>query len=106
MADKYQILNAMKATLSEKLGDNLKDVILFGSQAYGNATVDSDYDFLVILKEKPDWKLKDKISEYCYEIDLKYEVFTDVHILGLEEMNTLRGRQPIFQTAIRKGIHA
>jgi len=106
MADKYQILNAMKATLSEKLGDNLKDIILFGSQAYGNATADSDYDFLVILKEKPDWKLKDKISEYCYEIDLKYEVFTDVHILGLEEMNTIRGRQPIFQTAIRKGIHA
>jgi len=106
MADKYQVLNAMKATLSEKLGDNLKDIILFGSQAYGNATADSDYDFLVILKEKPDWKLKDKISEYCYEIDLKYEVFTDVHILGLEEMNTIRGRQPIFQTAIRKGIHA
>ena len=106
MADKYQILNAMKATLSEKLRDNLKDIILFGSQAYGNATADSDYDFLVILKEKPDWKLKDKISEYCYEIDLKYEVFTDVHILGLEEMNTIRGRQPIFQTAIRKGIHA
>jgi len=106
MADKYQILNAMKTTLSEKLGDNLKDIILFGSQAYGNATADSDYDFLVILKEKPDWKLKDKISEYCYEIDLKYEVFTDVHILGLEEMNTIRGRQPIFQTAILKGIHA
>lgn len=106
MADKYEILNAMKATLSEKLGDNLKDIILFGSQAYGNATADSDYDFLVILKEKPDWKLKNKISEYCYEIDLKYEVFTDVHILGQEELNTLRGKQPIFQTALRKGIHA
>ena len=106
MADKYQILNAMKATLSEKLGDNLKDIILFGSQAYGNATADSDYDFLVILKEKPDWKLKNKISEYCYEIDLKYEVFTDVHILAEEELSQLRGRQPIFQTAIKKGIYA
>lgn len=106
MADKYQILNAMKTTLSEKLGDNLIDIILFGSQAYGHATNDSDYDFLVILKEIPDWKLKDKISEYCYEIDLKYDVFTDVHILGQEEINTLRGRQPIFQTAFQKGIHA
>lgn len=106
MADKYQILNAMKTSLAEKLGDNLKDVILFGSQAYGSANEDSDYDFLIILKEKPDWKLKNKISEYCFEIDLNYEVFTDVHILGEEELNTLRGKQPIFQTALRKGIHA
>lgn len=47
MADKYQILNAMKASLAEKLGDNLKDVILGTNE-------DSDYDFLIILKEKPD----------------------------------------------------
>ncbi len=106
MADKYQILNAMKSTLSEKLGENLRDIILFGSQAYGGANEDSDYDFLIILKKIPDWKLKNKISEYCYEIDLKYEVFTDVHILGEEELSTLRGKQPIFQTALRKGIHA
>lgn len=106
MADKYQILNAMKVTLSKKLGDNLKNIILFGSQAYGNATADSDYDFLIILKDKPDWKLQRKISEYCYEIDLLYEVFTDVHILAEEELSQLRGRQPIFQTAIKKGIYA
>jgi len=106
MADKYEILHAMKTTLSEKLGDNLKDIILFGSQAYGGAHAYSDYDFLIILKEKPDWKLKRKISEYCYNIDLHYEVFTDVHILAEEELTQLRGRQPIFQTAIKKGIYA
>lgn len=106
MEGKYEILHAMKTTLSEKLGDNLKEIILFGSQAYGGAHTDSDYDFLIILKEKPDWKLKRKISEYCYEIDLFYEVFTDVHILAEEELTQLRGRQPIFQTALEKGIYA
>ncbi len=106
MADKYQIMHALKELLSEKLGDNLKEVILFGSQAYGGAHEYSDYDFLIILKEKPDWKLKRKISEYCYEIDLQYEVFTDVHILAEEELTQLRGRQPIFQTALKKGIRA
>jgi predicted nucleotidyltransferase len=106
MADKYEILHAMKATLSEKLGDNLKDIILFGSRAYGGAHAYSDYDFLIILKEKPDWKLQRKISEYCYGIDLLYDVFTDVHILAEEELTQLRGRQPIFQTAIKKGIYA
>jgi hypothetical protein len=42
------------------------------------------------LKEIPDWKLKRQISDYCYDLDLKYEVFLDVHILGrIEELNTL-----------------
>jgi predicted nucleotidyltransferase len=104
MADKYQILNDLKSMLSKNLGDNLKEVILFGSQAYGG--VHADYDFLIILAQKPDWKLRNRISDYCYDLDLKYETFLDVHILGEEELNTLRGRQPIFQTALEKGIRA
>lgn len=106
MVDKYQILNDLKELLSKNLGDNLKEVILFGSQAYGGAHADSDYDFLIILAQKPDWKLRNRISDYCYDLDLKYETFLDVHILGEEELNTLRGRQPIFQTALEKGIRA
>jgi predicted nucleotidyltransferase len=106
MANKYEILNDLKELLSINLGSNLKEVILFGSQAYGGAHADSDYDFLIILKEIPDWKLKRKISDYCYDLDLKYETFLDIHILGEEELNTLRGKQPIFQTALEKGIRA
>ncbi len=106
MEDKYQILNELKSILSDKLGDNLKEIILFGSQAYGGAHVNSDYDFLIILAKKPDWKLRNKISDYCYDLDLKYETFLDIHILGEEELNTLRGKQPIFQTALEKGIRA
>ncbi len=101
-----KILTELKNLLYKKLGDDLTDVILFGSQAYGGAHKNSDYDFLVILKEKPDWLLKRKISEYCYELDLKYEIFVDIHILGEEELQTLRGKQPIFQTALEKGIYA
>ena len=106
MTDKYQILNELKSILSDKLGDNLKEVILFGSQAYGGAHANSDFDFLIILGQKPDWKLRNKISDYCYDLDLKYNTFLDIHILGEEELNTLRGKQPIFQTALEKGIRA
>lgn len=106
MADKFQIINDLKSLLSSMLGDNLKQVILFGSQASGETKEFSDYDFLIILKEIPEWKLRRKISDYCYEIDLKYGIYTDVHILGEEELNTLRGKQPIFQTAIQNGIYA
>lgn len=106
MADKYQILKELKEVLSKKLGNNLKEVILFGSHAYGGAHTNSDYDFLIILAEKPDWKLRNEISDYCYDFDLKYETYLDVHVLGEEELSTLRGKQPIFQTALEKGIRA
>jgi predicted nucleotidyltransferase len=106
MPDKYKIMNDLKNLLSEKLGSDLKEVILFGSQAYGGAHANSDYDFLIILAEKPDWKLRNQISDYCYDFDLKYETFLDIHILGEKELDTLRGKQPIFQTALEKGIRA
>ena len=102
----HEIAKELKQMLSEKLGDNLKEVILFGSQAYGGSHENSDYDFLIILNEIPDWKLKRKISELCYRLDLKYETFIDIHILGKDELNSLRGKQPIFQTALKEGIYA
>lgn len=106
MGKTQQILSDLKSLLSSKLGNNLKEIILFGSQAYGGATEDSDYDFLIILEETPDWKLKRKISEYCYELDLKYDTFLDIQVLGKKELETLRGSQPIFQMALKKGIYA
>ena len=106
MSDNYHILKELKTSLIEDLGDNLKEVILFGSRAYGGSHANSDYDFLIILAQKPDWKLRNHISDICYDFDLKYETYLDVHILGEEELNTLRGKQPIFQTALEKGIRA
>ena len=106
MANKLEILNDLKRDLKLFLGENLKDVILFGSQVTGNTNANSDYDFLIILKNKPDWKLKHTISDICYRIDLKYDIITDTHILSEFEQNSLRDRQPIFINAMKKGIHA
>jgi predicted nucleotidyltransferase len=38
--------------LKSSFSDNLIQVVLFGSQARGDSTKDSDYDFLIILKKK------------------------------------------------------
>jgi len=42
----------------------------------------------------------------CYEIDLKYGIITDTHILSEEELGSLRGKQPIFMNALTNGFHA
>lgn len=104
--EKVVILNDLKESLTKKLKGNLKDVVLFGSQLSGNETSDSDYDILILITHKADWKLEREISDICYDIDLKYGIFSDTHILGEDELNTLRGKQPIFINAINQGYHA
>ena len=105
-ANKQLVLIDLSNLLKTRLSDNLKEVVLFGSHALGKAHADSDYDFLIILKHKADWKTEREISDMCYEIDLKYHIITDTHIIGESELLTLRGKQPIFVNAISNGIHA
>ena len=100
------ILSELSFLLKSKFSDNLKDIILFGSQAYGLGNQDSDYDILIILKQKVDWKIEREISDICYEIDLKYNIITDTHIVSESELSTLRGKQPVFVNAISNGLHA
>ena len=65
-----------------------------------------DYDILIVVKDKTDWKLERQISDICYEIDLRYNIITDTHILSENEFETPRGKQPIFMKAIKNGYHA
>ena len=101
-----EILLDLKNNLVVHFGDEIKEVILFGSRAKGTATEDSDYDFLIILKSIPDWKKKSEFSNVCYMTDLKYNIITDTHFLSLSELDTLRGKQPVFANAMKEGIHA
>lgn len=104
--EKIKILNDLKLSLSLSLNDNLKDLVLFGSQLSGNSSQDSDYDILIVVKDKTDWRLERQISDICYEIDLRYNIITDTHILSESDFETPRGKQPIFIKAIKNGYHA
>jgi predicted nucleotidyltransferase len=104
--NKLKLLRDLKNNLIKRLGENLSDIILFGSQLSDSTNQDSDYDILIIVKNKPDWKLEREISDICYEIDLKYGILTDTHILSEAELNTPRGKQSVFVKAINQGFHA
>ena len=73
--------------LKKRFADDLIDVILFGSHAYGRARMDSDYDILIILKNKADWTIEREISDLCYEVDLKYSITTDTHVIKMESIH-------------------
>ena len=101
-----QILKALKSYLISNYGNDIRDVILFGSQARGNATNASDYDVLIVLNKAYTGEDENKILDLCYDIDLEYDIVLDVHLLSRDELNSLRGKQPIYADAIKHEIHA
>jgi predicted nucleotidyltransferase len=101
-----EILSDLKNHLIHHYGDSVKDVVLFGSQARGDSDKFSDYDVLIILKNDYTGKDENRLLDLCYDIDLKYDILLDVHIISNNELNTIRGKQPIFINAIKSGIYA
>jgi predicted nucleotidyltransferase len=106
MVDKIIILQDLKKLLQKKYAKAIHQVILFGSQAKGTATENSDYDILILLNNEYSQQDENTILDLCYDIDLKYNILIDAHLLSVKELSGLRGKQPIFTNAINSGIYA
>ncbi len=102
--EKKKILKELTALLMAQFAGQIHKVILFGSQAMGNARDYSDYDFLVIMENEYDWQLKNAVLASCYEIDLKYDILTDVKLISKAELKTIKGKQPFILNAMAHGI--
>jgi len=106
MNDKIQILKELKKYLLVNFGSGIIDVILFGSQLRSLEFSDSDFDVLIIMDKDYNWKDENRILDLCYDIDLKYNILIDAHIISKNELNSKRGKQPIFINAINSGVYA
>ena len=106
-ANQHQLIHTLNTLLRNHYGENIKDVILFGSQAKETANEFSDYDVLIILKNQYDWKYRKQINHTIFDLELKHEVLFDTHLLSEYELeNTLKGAEPIYQNALKQGIYA
>jgi len=63
------ILAKFRASLTEMYGERLERVVLYGSQARGDAGADSDYDVAVFLENLSDrWAEADRIAVAATDI--------------------------------------
>ncbi len=104
MLNNLELLTEIKQALQKEFPGIIDKVILFGSQVRGNANENSDHDILVVVNAEYDWKLKEKVLAVLYDFDLKYDILTDVKVISLAELTTIRGKQPFIQEAFEYGM--
>jgi predicted nucleotidyltransferase len=100
------ILQELKAHIADKYKESLSEVILFGSRATGQYQEFSDFDILILLDGDYNSEDENNILDLCYDIDLKYNILIDAHLISKKELSSLRGQQPVFLKAIKSGIYA
>jgi predicted nucleotidyltransferase len=100
-AQAVQLAEEFRQKLSVALGERLR-VILFGSQAGGEATDESDVDVLVVLPNLEKSTL-DTVLEIAWEVGFEAGKVISVIPATSDEMELL-STSPFFQVVQREGI--
>lgn len=94
------ILVELADGLRRRLGDRFAGLWLYGSQARGDASPESDIDLVLLLRgmERPGQEI-DRIVDLLAELNLKYQVL--ISVLPLEE-GALENAQGAFWRNVRR----
>ena len=96
-------LPAIKKALEDLYGERLRGVILFGSEARGDASPDSDIDLLVLLAGPFDyWTEVDRIIHQLYPIQLRVLRPLDATPVAADEYEA--AELPLLSNASREGL--
>ncbi len=101
--DKEQLLHRIKSCLQDTYGDRLQGVVLYGSEARGEAEPDSDIDLLVLLKGPIE--LWNDIQTSVYALyDLQLEVIRPIHAMPVDVEVFQAGEYALYRNAKREGV--
>jgi len=97
------IIKELSEALKKELGYKIKDIILFGSRARGDASPESDYDLLVLVdKETKD--AADRVFNMTCEIGWKYNVVITPFVHD-ESYYADKKYEPLFMNVRKEGVH-
>jgi predicted nucleotidyltransferase len=99
------VLDEFKTELRRLYGDRLKDIILYGSYARGDARDESDIDVMVVLRDTvlPGREI-DRMIDVITDLNLKYGVL--LAVVPVSEEKFLRVNSPLLLNVRREGIPA
>lgn len=99
-----QIAKEYKAALQELFGNDLAELVLFGSYARGDHHDESDVDFAVVFRDNHPRTLEDKmkISSLGAHLSLKYGLMVSSLSVLLNKKQT--SMQGVYQEIRKEGI--
>ena len=101
--DTHTLLAHIKSRLQAVYGDRLRGVVLYGSEARGEATSDSDVDILVLLTGPVALGREMRtIIEALYPLQL--DIDRVLEAFPVDEADYLRGEQAWYRHAQKEGI--
>ncbi len=97
-------LKRFKEILTERFGQEIVSVHLFGSKARGDVHQESDIDILVVTQQD-DWRLKEQIGKVATQVLLDYGIYLSVKVLGRSFREKLVNvDSPFIRNVLREGI--
>jgi len=98
-----QIVGEYRDRLAEILGEELESVVLYGSQARGDAEEGSDIDVLCVMRIPFDYgALIKRTAEAAAQISLKYDVVISTAFVISEDYRTRN--TPFLMNVRREGV--
>lgn len=102
MSYDQHIIDYLRNRLQSAFGERLKQILLFGSRARGDAEEDSDYDVLVLLESRE--KTDDAIL-----VDIAVTALTDYEVVFSlfafkDDCLELHPFEPLFMNVRREGV--
>jgi predicted nucleotidyltransferase len=99
-----QIAKEYKAALQEIYGDDLAELILFGSYARGDQHEESDVDFAVVMKDPAtrSFPILDKTSHLATDLYMKYGLIVSSLVVSLQKkQSSMLG---VYQDIRKEGV--
>ena len=92
--------------LRQELSSSILDVRLFGSEARGEATSESDIDVLVVVQPDTDRaQFEDRIIDIAFDVNLDFGVYISPRVVTLGILNDPVWREtPFIKNVARESI--
>lgn len=98
-----QIVGQYRARLEAILGDDLESIVLYGSQARGDAEEGSDIDVLCVVRTLLDYgDLIERTSNAAAQLSLEYDVVISTAFVRSEDYRTRN--TPFLMNVRREGV--
>ena len=100
------IIDEFISNVKKILGENLKEIILYGSYARGDYKKNSDIDIMILTDLESDELItyRNKIWECAYEIEFEKNVVISPLLKNIDYFNAWSEVKPFYMNILKEGV--